>query len=44
MKNLIRKIYKELLLRNSVFLIGREDSGKTYYALNELVPFLNNKN
>ena len=43
MKNLTEKIYKELLLRNSVFLIGREDSGKTYYALNELVPFLNNK-
>lgn len=43
MKKLTEKIYKELLLRNSVLLIGREDSGKTYYALNELIPFLNNK-
>ena len=43
MKNLTEKIYKELLLRNSVLLMGRADSGKTCYALNELVPFLNNK-
>lgn len=43
MKKLTGKIYKELLSRNSVLLIGRADSGKTYYALNELIPFLNNK-
>ena len=43
MKKLTEKIYKELLLRNSVLLIGRADSGKTYYALNKLIPFLNNK-
>ena len=43
MKNLTEKIYKELLLCNNVLLIGLADSGKTYYALNELIPFLNNK-
>lgn len=43
MKKLTGKIYKELLSRNSVLLIGRADRGKTYYALNELIPFLNNK-
>lgn len=26
-----------------MLLIGREDSGKTYYALNEIIPFLKNK-
>ena len=43
MKNLTEKIYKELLLCNNVLLIGLADSGKTYYVLNELVPFLNKK-
>ena len=43
MKKLTEKIYKELLFRNNVLLIGLVDSGKTYYALNELAPFLKNK-
>ena len=43
MKKLTEKIYKELLLRNNVLLIGLADSGKTHYALNELTPFLNKK-
>ena len=43
MRKLTEKIYKELLFRNNVLLIGLADSGKTYYALNELVPFLKNK-
>lgn len=43
MKNLTEKIYKELLLRNSVLLVGLADSGKTYYSLNELSPFLKEK-
>jgi len=40
MKNLTEKIYKEILSRNSVLIIGSTDSGKTHYVLNELVPFL----
>jgi hypothetical protein len=43
MKKLTEKIYKELLFRSNVFLIGFADSGKTHYALNELVPFLKEK-
>lgn len=43
MKKITEKIYKELLLCNSVLLIGLADRGKTYYALNELLPFLNKK-
>ena len=43
MKKLTEKIYKELLFRNNVLLIGLANSGKTYYALNELTPFLKNK-
>ncbi len=43
MKKLTEKIYKELLFRNSILIIGLADSGKTYYALNELIPFLNKK-
>lgn len=43
MKNLTEKIYKELLSRNNVLIIGLADSGKTYYATNELVPFLKKK-
>lgn len=43
MKNLTEKIYKELLSRNNVLIIGLTDSGKTYYATNELVPFLKKK-
>jgi len=40
MKKLTEKIYKELLSRKSVLVIGCTDSGKTHYALNELIPFL----
>lgn len=43
MKILTKKIYKELLLHNNVLLVGRTNSGKTYYAINELLPFLKNK-
>ena len=43
MIKLTEKIYKELLFCNNVLLIGLADSGKTYYALNELAPFLKNK-
>lgn len=43
MKNLTEKIYKELLSRNNVLLVGLADSGKTYYVTNELIPFLKNK-
>lgn len=43
MKNLTEKIYKELLLRNNVLIVGPADSGKTYYALNELIPFFKEK-
>lgn len=43
MNTLTEKIYKELLSRNSVLLVGHTNSGKTYYAVNELMPFLKNK-
>lgn len=43
MKKITEKIYKELLSRKSALVIGRTDSGKTHYVLNELIPFLKMK-
>lgn len=40
MTNLKQKITKTLAKNNSIFLIGPVDSGKTYFILNELIPFL----
>lgn len=42
--NLTEAIYKELSRGNSVLLVGKEDSGKTYFVENTLIPFLKNKN
>lgn len=43
MNTLTEKIYKGLLSRNSIFLVGRTNSGKTFYVINELLPFLKKK-
>lgn len=43
MEKITEKIYKEILSRKSVLMIGRTNSGKTHYALNELIPFLKMK-
>ncbi|MCR4274524.1 MAG: hypothetical protein NUW02_00525 [Candidatus Campbellbacteria bacterium] len=37
------KIYNLLKKKKSVFLVGTSDSGKTYFVLKELIPFLKRK-
>jgi hypothetical protein len=37
------KIYNLLKKKESIFLIGTSDSGKTYFVVKELVPFLKHK-
>ena len=42
MKNLTEKIYKEILSRKSALIIGRTNSGKTHYVLNEIEYLIDN--
>lgn len=41
--DLTQTIYKELSFGNNILLVGPENSGKTYYTKNVLVPFLKEK-
>lgn len=42
-KDLSEKIYKNLSLYKNIVLIGKTDSGKTHYVINDLITFLNQK-
>ena len=37
------EVFHLLTSGKSVFLVGKSDSGKTYFAKNELIPFLKNR-
>ncbi len=37
------KIYHLINQKKSIFLVGESDSGKTYFVLKELIPFLKSK-
>ena len=43
MNELIDDIYKVISERRSVLLVGKTDSGKTWYIKNTLIPFLQDK-
>ena len=38
------KIYNLINQKKSLFLVGETNSGKTYFVINELIPFLKEKN
>ncbi|MFH1178102.1 MAG: hypothetical protein V1711_00025 [bacterium] len=37
------KIYNLIKQKKSLFIVGKSDSGKTFFIKRELIPFLNNK-